>query len=164
MESFYRQMRRRHDILMDNGKPAGGKWNYDQSNRQRYDGAVPLPETCAFSNDVSDIVAMIDRCQVPTFGRIDPKRLIWPVNRKQALRQLQAFVDHRLPRFGTYQDAMTTENGFLFHSLLSFALNTKMLHPMEVIQAAIAPVPVDFRRSGGDRATGRVCSADSRLA
>ena len=60
------------------------------------------------------------------------------MNRQQALRQLQAFVDHRLPHFGTYQDTMTTKNGFLFHSLLSFALNTKMLHPMEVIQAAIA--------------------------
>ena len=138
MESFYRQMRRRYDILMDNDKPIGGKWNYDQSNRQRYDGKVPLPEICTFTNDVSDIVAMIYRCQVPTFGRVDPKRLIWPVTRKQALRQLQAFVDHRLPHFGTYQDAMTSKSGFLFHSLLSFALNTKMLHPMEVIQAAIA--------------------------
>jgi deoxyribodipyrimidine photolyase-related protein len=136
MESFYRQMRRRHDILMDDGKPVGGKWNYDQSNRQRYDGAVTLPETCLFSNDVSDIVAMLDRCQVRTFGRIDPQRLIWPVTRKQALQQLQAFVDQRLSHFGTYQDAMTTENGFLFHSLLSFALNAKMLNPMEVIQAA----------------------------
>jgi len=136
MESFYQQMRRRHDILMDGGKPVGGKWNYDQSNRRRYDGAVPLPEACVFSNDVSDIVAMLDRCQVPTFGRIDPKRLIWPVTRKQALRQLQAFIDQRLPYFGTYQDAMTAESAFLFHSLLSFALNTKMLHPMEVIQAA----------------------------
>jgi deoxyribodipyrimidine photolyase-related protein len=136
MESFYRQIRRRHDILMDDGKPVGGKWNYDQSNRQRYDGAVTLPETCLFSNDVSDIVAMLDRCQVRTFGRIDPQRLIWPVTRKQALQQLQAFVDQRLSHFGTYQDAMTTENGFLFHSLLSFALNAKMLNPMEVIQAA----------------------------
>ena len=136
MESFYRQMRRRHDILMNDGKPVGGKWNYDQSNRQRYDGAVTLPETCLFSNDVSDIVAMLDRCQVRTFGRIDPQRLIWPVTRKQALQQLQAFVDQRLSHFGTYQDAMTTENGFLFHSLLSFALNAKMLNPMEVIQAA----------------------------
>ena len=138
MESFYRQMRRRHDILMDGGKPAGGKWNYDQSNRRRYDGAVPLPEAFLFSNDVSDIVAMLDRCQLPTFGRIDPNRLIWPVNRRQALQQLQAFVDQRLSHFGTYQDAMTAENGVLFHSLLSFALNTKMLHPMEVIRAAIA--------------------------
>ena len=42
LESFYRQMRRRHDILMDGGKPAGGKWNYDQSIRRRYDGKVPL--------------------------------------------------------------------------------------------------------------------------
>jgi deoxyribodipyrimidine photolyase-related protein len=138
MESFYRQMRRRHDILIEDGRPTGGKWNYDQSNRQRYDGKVPLPEICVFSNDVSDIVAMLDRCQVPTFGRIDPKRLIWPLSRKQALRQLKAFVDHRLPHFGTYQDAMTAQNGFLFHSLLSFAFNTKMLNPMEVIQAAIA--------------------------
>ncbi len=137
MESFYRQMRRRHDIIMDGGKPAGGKWNYDQSNRQRYGGAVSLPEACLFSNDVSDIVAMLDRCQVPTFGRIEPQRLIWPVTRKQALQQLQAFVDQRLPHFGTYQDAMATESAFLFHSLLSFALNTKMLHPMEVIQAAM---------------------------
>lgn len=76
IESFYRQMRRHHDILMNNGRPVGGKWNYDQSNRRRYDGKVPLPEICAFNNDVSDIVAMIHRCQVPTFGRIDPKRLI----------------------------------------------------------------------------------------
>ena len=149
MESFYRQMRRRHDILIDNGKPAGGKWNYDQSNRQRYDGKVPLPEVCTFGNDVSDIVAMIERCQVPTFGRIDPQRLIWPVNRNQALRQLHSFVDQRLPHFGTYQDAMTTENGFLFHSVLSFALNTKMIHPMEVIQAAIAR-----SQSASDEAVG----------
>jgi deoxyribodipyrimidine photolyase-related protein len=138
MESFYRQMRRRHDILVDNGKPVGGKWNYDQSNRRRYDGAVPVPEAKRFANDVSDIVAMIHRCQVPTFGRIDPQRLIWPVTRRQALSQLQDFIEHRLLHFGTYQDAMTSTNGFLFHSLLSFALNTKMLHPMEVIQAAIA--------------------------
>ncbi|WP_419656304.1 deoxyribodipyrimidine photolyase [Desulfosarcina variabilis str. Montpellier] len=149
MESFYRQMRRRHDILMDGGKPAGGKWNYDQSNRQRYDGAVTLPETCLFSNDVSDIVAMLDRCQVPTFGRVGPKRLIWPVTRKQALQQLQAFVDQRLPYFGTYQDAMTTESAFLFHSLLSFALNTKMLHPLEVIQTAM-----DRSRSTSGEAVG----------
>lgn len=138
MESFYRYMRKRYDILMVDGKPAGGKWNYDHSNRKRYDGAVPLPAPTVFDNDVSDIVAMIDRCGVPTFGDIDPKKLIWPVTRDQALFQLASFIDKRLPHFGTYQDAMTAGSWSLFHSLLSFALNTKMLHPMEVIQAAIA--------------------------
>jgi deoxyribodipyrimidine photolyase-related protein len=46
-------------------------------------------------------------------------------------------ADQRLPHFGTYHNAITAENGFLFHSVLSFALNTKMLDPMAVIQDAI---------------------------
>ena len=138
MESFYRFMRKRYDILMDDGKPTGGKWNYDHSNRNRYDGVVPIPAATVFDNDVSNIVAMIHRCGVPTFGEIDPKKFIWPVTRDQALSQLANFIDKRLPHFGTYQDAMTAGSWSLFHSLLSFALNTKMLHPMEVIQAAIA--------------------------
>ena len=138
METFYRHMRRKYAILMEvDGKPLGGKWNYDHSNRSRYDGAVPLPSAKVYRNDVSDIVAMIDRCGVKTIGEIDPQYFVWPVNRKQAESQLQDFVQKRLAHFGTYQDAMVTDNGSLFHSRLSFALNTKMLHPMEVIQAAV---------------------------
>lgn len=138
METFYRHMRKNYGILMEDGKPTGGKWNYDHSNRNRYDGNIPLPKSPFFNNDVSDIVAMIHRCGVETFGEIKPKGFIWPVTRKQALIQLRTFMDKRLPHFGTYQDAMTADNQTLFHSLLSFALNTKMLHPMEVIEAAIA--------------------------
>ena len=137
MESFYRHMRKKHEILLEDGKPAGGKWNYDQSNRNRYDGAVPLPPVKAFPNDVTDITEMIDRSGARTFGEIEPERFIWPVNRRQALDQMAEFVRDRLPHFGTYQDAMTTESWSLFHSRLSFALNTKMLHPMEVIESAI---------------------------
>ena len=137
MESFYRHMRRRHAILMEGKQPTGGKWNYDHSNRNRYDGAVPLPGAKVFRNDVSDITAMIDRCRVKTIGQIAPGQFIWPVTRRQALDLLKEFVRTRLPHFGTYQDAMTSESWSLFHSRLSFALNTKMLHPMEVIQAAV---------------------------
>jgi len=137
MESFYRHMRRKYDILLDNGKPSGGKWNYDRFNRGCYDDSVPIPPPKAFKNDVVGIVEMIDRCGVKTFGEINPLDFIWPVNRTQALEQLNDFVQTRLPHFGNYQDAMTSESWSLFHSRLSFALNTKMLNPMEVIQAAI---------------------------
>ena len=137
MESFYRHMRKTHEILLEDGKPAGGKWNYDQSNRNRYDGAVALPAAKRFKNDVSDIAEMIDRSGAKTFGDIDPKRFIWPVTRRQALSQLNEFIGERLPHFGTYQDSMTKDSWSLFHSRLSFAPNTKMLHPMEVIRAAI---------------------------
>lgn len=137
MESFYRQMRKKYNILMDGKKPVGGKWNYDQSNRNRYDGAVPIPAPKVFRNNVTEIVTMIEAAGIKTIGEIKPKIFIWPINRRQALQLLNEFIDKRLPHFGTYQDAMTTESWSLFHARISFALNTKMLHPMEVIDAAL---------------------------
>ena len=137
MESFYRQMRKKHEILMDGDKPQGGRWNFDVENRRRYDGRVPIPKPKLFRNDVSALHKMIDKAGVKTFGKIKPKSLIWPINRSQAKSLLNAFLKDGLKDFGTYQDAMTTESWSLFHARISFALNTKMLHPLEVIEAAI---------------------------
>ena len=137
MESFYRWMRKRCDILMDDGKPAGDKWNFDQKNRQAYDNEVPIPKPLFFSNDVSDIVKMIRNKKIATIGEIQPDKLIWPTTRVQSLALVKSFVKDFLPAFGTYQDAMTDANWYLFHSRLSFALNAKLLHPLEVIQPAV---------------------------
>ncbi|MDH3839187.1 MAG: cryptochrome/photolyase family protein [Desulfobacteraceae bacterium] len=137
MESFYRFMRKKHNILMDGNKPVGGKWNFDQSNRRRYDTRVSIPKPITFSNNVADINEMIEKAKIKTFGDILPEQLIWPVNRSQAIASLNDFLTNRLPHFGTYQDAMTRQSWSVFHSRLSFVLNTKILHPMEVIQAAI---------------------------
>ncbi len=137
MESFYRKMRQKHQILLDAGKPVGGKWNYDQDNRQRYDGAVPLPEPLHFHRDVSELVQLLHEQGVVTMGHLADHDLMWPTTREQALQALEAFVQERLPFFGTYQDALTEAGPFLFHSLLSFALNVKLLHPREVVEAAV---------------------------
>jgi deoxyribodipyrimidine photolyase-related protein len=137
MESFYRRMRKRFEVLMEGEKPAGGDWNFDAKNRMPYDGRVPVPEPLMFKNEVSGIVDMIRRSHVTTFGEIDPRQLIWPIDRPQALKLLTAFIDGGLPHFGTYQDAMTLKSWSLFHCRLSFALNAKILHPTEVIEAAV---------------------------
>jgi deoxyribodipyrimidine photolyase-related protein len=137
MESFYRWMRKRHDVLMDKGKPYGGQWNYDQKNRRAYDHKAPIPEPLFFDNDVSDIVKIIRQKKVSTIGEIQADQLLWPTTRAQSLVLLKRFVDDFLPAFGTYQDAMTVGNWYLFHSRLSFSINTKMLHPLEVIEAAV---------------------------
>lgn len=154
MESFYRSMRKRYDVLMDDGKPLGGRWNYDQKNRQAYDSQVPVPQPLFFDNDVSDIYKTIREKKVATFGEIEPAKLIWPTTRFQSLALLKSFVDDFLPAFGTYQDAMTGANWYLFHSRLSFAMNTKMLHPLEVIDAAIKarekkPSQIDIQQIEG---------------
>ena len=137
MESFYRWMRKRYDILMDMDKPVGGQWNYDQKNRRAYDHQVPIPQPLLFNNDVSAIVQTIRKKKVATIGEIQPARFIWPITRDQALDLLKSFIADFLPAFGTYQDAMTSASWHLFHCRLSFAMNSKMVHPLEVIEAAI---------------------------
>ena len=137
METFYRYMRKKHSVLMENGEPAGGEWNYDRLNRSKYDGKVRLPPGPETHNDVTEVLKDIMDSNVPHFGSIDEKSFTWPVNRRQSLKMLERFVRHALPHFGTYQDAMSAENETLFHSRLSFALNTKMISPQEVIKGAV---------------------------
>ncbi len=56
---------------------------------------------------------------IKTFGDIKPAGLIWPTTRAQSLKLLNAFVKNGLPAFGTYQDAMTADNWYLFHCRLT---------------------------------------------
>ncbi|MBS7787265.1 cryptochrome/photolyase family protein [Flavobacterium sp. CYK-55] len=137
MESFYRQMRKKHHILMQGDAPVGGAWNFDHENRKKYKGEHLVPLAAIFQNDVREIHQEIDAQNMDYFGHINPKHLDWPINRKQCLQQLDYFCAHLLEHFGDYEDAMHSREKYLFHSRLSFAMNTKMLSPMEVIQKAI---------------------------
>lgn len=137
MESFYRSMRRKYDILMEGSQPVQGKWNFDKENRKSYPKNPKVPERNFRENDVSEIVSMIRDQRVVTIGEIDPKQFIWPTTRREALADLNKFCDYFLQNFGTYQDAMHTDHAFGYHSLVSFALNSKMLHPLEVVQKVL---------------------------
>ena len=139
MEHFYRQMRRKHRVLLDTeGQPEGGQWNFDHDNRKPWPGTPAEPTDWRTPHDHSALWAAIEAAGVKTFGDPQADHLAWPLNRAEALQQLQAFVTHALPHFGDYQDALTSQAWRLFHSLLSFALNVKMLRPREVIDAAEA--------------------------
>jgi len=135
MENFYRQMRINHHILMDaSNKPLGGKWNYDQDNRQAWAGYPIEPDDIRANHDHSLLWQQIQTAGVKSFGNAQAANFRWPINRQQALLQLDTFIEKALPYFGQYQDAMSSKAIRLFHSLLSFALNTKMLNPREVVQ------------------------------
>ncbi|SHM58706.1 deoxyribodipyrimidine photolyase-related protein [Cyclobacterium lianum] len=138
MELFYHSMREKYDILMDGNKPAGGKWNFDQENRNKFDEKIMVPSAPVFNRDLSDLLHTIRKAGIKTIGEVDPKNFQWPCCREEALELLAHFCDNLLPHFGRYQDAMHSQHPFLFHSKLSFALNSKMLHPLEVIRKAAA--------------------------
>ncbi len=139
LETFYRDMRKRYNILMEeDGKtPLTGQWNYDQDNRKKLPKKQDIPKPLHFKRDVTEIVELIKAAGVETIGRIDPEYYFWPVTRDESLELLEHFTKIRLHLFGTYQDAMTDRDYLLFHSKLSFAMNAKLLSPLEVVEACV---------------------------
>ena len=137
MEHFYRHMRRRHRVLMDDeGKPISGRWNHDAENRKPWSGQPPEPADWRARHDHRALWQTIESAGVAHFGDPQAHQLPWPRTAQEARRHLAAFTEHALPHFGDFQDALSHRAHRLFHSLLSFALNVKMLHPREVIDAA----------------------------
>lgn len=139
MEHFYRAMRRRFDILMEDGRPVGGRWNFDRENRGAFgpEGPGHLSPPIRFEPDKVTKGAMeaVDRHFPDHPGRVD--NFGWPVTPAQARLALADFVEHRLAKFGARQDAMWSGEPFLYHSLLSAALNLKLLDPRDCVRAAL---------------------------
>ena len=156
MEAFYRKMRKRFNILMREGKPEGGEWNYDSENRASLTKSDlnAIPEPLCFANDVGSALARIKYHNIATIG-VAQENLLWPVNRRQANELLDYFCDYCLPLFGRFQDAMTSQSPHqwsLYHSRISFALNTKMITPRLVIARALAA----YNRGGSDISLAQV--------
>ena len=150
MEAFYRKLRKRFNLLMDDGQPMGGTWNYDQQNREKLkpEDLDAIPQPLLFGNPIAPLLKRLSKHKIAHFGSIG-ESLIWPVSRDQSLQLLDHFCRDCLPQFGRFQDAMIGDHPHrwtLYHSRLSFALNTKMLSPEEVIARAIDA----FNESQGD--------------
>lgn len=147
MEYFYRNMRKKYDILMITPKdPEGGKWNFDKSNRNKWKGNTEIPQAHKFSKNVSATLKEIEKAGVKTFGNIVESSFNWPTSRDEALSVLNYFCKNLLVHFGDFQDAMDPKEHYLYHSRLSFAMNSKMLHPLEAIHSVI-----DYWRDHKDR-------------
>ena len=138
LEYWYRELRKKYGILMDGKDPVGGQWNFDADNRESFGKAGPqnVPPPTRFEPDTTtqQVITLVNTQfeshpgTLHTFG--------WPVTRAQALLELDAFIDQRLPLFGQFEDAMWAGEAWLYHSHLSCALNLKLLNPREVVQAA----------------------------
>jgi deoxyribodipyrimidine photolyase-related protein len=129
MENFYRAQRVRLQVLVEGNSPVGGQWNFDKENR------LPPPKNYTYPPYLHHEVDAIDREVANSLGIEVPD--VWGTTRAGAQKQLQNFLDHHFGAFGPYEDAMTTENWALHHSLLSPYLNNGLLHPAEVLTAVL---------------------------
>lgn len=137
MEFFYRVMRRKTGWLMEGEQPLGGKWNYDAKNRKALPKKLQIPPVRTVEPDevTQEVIKLVNKCCRDHFG--DLETFNWAVTREGALAALEHFIDHRLPWFGDYQDAMKEGEDFLFHAVISPYLNIGLLNPKEVCLAAL---------------------------
>ena len=137
MQHFYAWQRRRLDILVDDGEPVGGRWSFDTDNRKKLPrGHTPPP--VAFPNrdgHVAEAIASVARDFPDAPG--DPAAFTWPTTHAQAEAHLADFVAERLDLFGPYEDALSAEHRFVYHSLLTPMLNIGLLTPDQVIAAVL---------------------------
>ncbi len=136
MEPFYRDIRRKYDVLMDGDEPEGGRWNYDSENRKppKEGLSVPAPYSARTDDITDEVIQLVAERFGDHFGSLDPFFLA--VTRDQALYALNKFIDERLSNFGDFQDAMIEGEPWMYHSHLSFYLNAGLLTPLECARKA----------------------------
>ncbi len=137
MEHFYREMRRKTGLLMDeDGKPVGGDWNYDKDNREPPKSDMDPPPVPKFEPDdiTAEVIALVEERFGDHFGNLDT--FPWPVTSTEAEKAADAFFAERIEKFGPYQDAMVHGSDDLYHSMLSTSINCGLLDPLELCRRA----------------------------
>lgn len=134
MEFLYRDLRKKYNILMHQGEPVGGQWNYDQENRKSppKDLNIPSPHHLKPDETTNEVIKLVNDEFSDHFGDLLP--FYFAVTREQALDVFENFIHYRLPYFGDYQDAMVENEPWMFHSHISFYINNGFLDPLECIK------------------------------
>lgn len=133
MDAFYRQIRCRTGLLMEDGKPVGGKYSFDADNRKPWPGEPPAPDPPRFEPDelTVEVAELIDARFDHHPGEVDLGAL--PATADDAERLWRWAGEACLPTFGPYEDAMSHASRGLFHTRISPLLNILRLLPARVV-------------------------------
>ena len=135
MEYFYREMRKRHHLLLDeDGKPEGGSWNYDKENRKGWRGQLAIPSRPDNAPDAVTLGVVEEAMERFPDNPGDLAQFRYAVTHEGAQSELDWFCEHALQHFGRYQDGLAEESPWLFHSLVALYLNIGLLEPLAVCQ------------------------------
>ena len=133
MANFYKIARNKTNILMDKGKPKGGKWSFDEDNRKKLPSSIKIPAmlTANETPHTKKLKKEIDKLFPNHPGKVDN---FWiPTTYSDAIKWLDHFISKKFNLFGDYEDAVDTNNNFLFHSALSPLINLGLITPEIII-------------------------------
>lgn len=139
MADFYKWQRQRLHVLMDQNEPLGGKWSFDSENRKRIPKKLlahipPLPR---LESDAIDEEARqyVEKHFPDNPGSVD--QFYYPTSHRSAEFWLTDFLENRFRSFGDYEDAMVPSESWLWHSVLTPAMNIGLLTPDQVLKATL---------------------------
>lgn len=135
--SFYIEQRKKHDILLKNDEPMGGKWSFDQENRKPINSSKNIPHipTIKTNNLLKESINYVENNFSDNPGQLTG--FFYPYTFDQAEHWMNDFFNNRFNNFGSYQDAISKKEPFLYHSLLSSSINIGILTPLQVLDYAI---------------------------
>ena len=138
MARFYENQRKSLNILIDSEHcPIGGKWSFDEMNRKKLPKNFDVPKirNCVKNNLIKKIEQKILNSDYKFIGT--SQYFFYPTNFKEVDKWLDDFFENRFNLFGDYEDAISKNENFLWHSLLSPLLNVGLITPKEVIDKAL---------------------------
>ncbi|RAW03247.1 cryptochrome/photolyase family protein [Pseudochryseolinea flava] len=134
MANFYIQQRKKLKILLDeSGGPLGGKWSFDTENRKKVGKNVSIPPIyIPRENDfVKEAKNYANQHFAENYGTCES--FLYPTTHEEAIITLEDFLRHRMHSFGDYEDAIVRNESFLFHAVLTPALNIGLLTPKQIV-------------------------------
>jgi deoxyribodipyrimidine photolyase-related protein len=150
MSIFYKKQRRRLNILMDkNNNPVGGKWSYDHDNRKKLPKKIKIPTPINFNENEGYILTKTEFIKkIYTHNPGSLENFNYPINRAQAMKSFEDFLNNRFHLFGDYEDAIDLNESTLFHSTLTPYLNIGLITPSEIVKMTLDfnkdhPIPIN---------------------
>ena len=134
--NYYKQMRKKMNLLLEDDKPIGGKWSFDEDNRKKLPSGYEIPKLPIIKpyKEFSEISNVINI----NFSNHPGELHSWmPHSYEQIVEWLEIFFKERFNEFGHYEDAIDKNEHFINHSVLSSSLNLGLITPKEVIDKSI---------------------------
>ena len=149
MASFYIEQRRKLNILIEDGKPSGGKWSHDKDNRKKIPKDISVPKDMRFkdTHHTKDIKKIVDSIFSSNYGNTETFNC--PTTRKSALNLLDHFISTKLGKFGDYEDSVDDRSPFWFHSILSPLLNIGLITPKDILDKLMNTMNININSYEG---------------
>ena len=138
MANFYKKQRKKFNLLMENNEPVGGKWSFDDENRKKFDPSIKIPQQINHKYDDELLLKnklLVKKYFNNNYGDVD--NFNFPIDSTQAYESLDDFILNKINLFGDYEDSISKNKNYIFHSLISQYVNIGLLTPNKIIEKVL---------------------------